>query len=57
MKVVAPPEPSLSAWQGGAMLGRSEQYAWLAFSKSDYEERGSINMRARRVPERSALYA
>lgn len=37
--------PIWSAWQGGSMVGGSPAYPQWAYSRAEYEERGSLNMR------------
>ena len=47
VNVQCPEEPVLAAWQGGALLGRSHEYAQRAFTRAEYNERGSGHMRLR----------
>ena len=36
-----PADPVLAAWQGGALLGASPEYARRAVTRAEYEEQGT----------------
>lgn len=38
-------DPSLSAWQGGVSLADTSEFGRLAFTKAEYDERGSYSLR------------
>ncbi len=39
--VHTPADPVLAAWQGGALLGASPEYARRAVTRAEYEEQGT----------------
>ena len=44
--VHTPADPVLAAWQGGAALGASPEYAARALTRAEYEERGAGGLAA-----------
>ena len=44
--VHTPADPVLAAWQGGAQLAASPEYARRAVTRAEYEERGACCLAA-----------
>ncbi|CAG9460229.1 unnamed protein product [Pedinophyceae sp. YPF-701] len=45
LKLTLPESPHTFAWRGGSLLGASGEFAGLAVTKQEYEERGTTPMR------------